>query len=89
MEMTTANAKNRFSEVVNRAAFAKERVTLTRRGKPVAAVVSVEDLEKLERLENQADLEEARLELKKFKRNKETGIPLEDVARELGIQLPK
>ena len=58
--VSTAKARNNFSDIVNRAGYGKERVILTRRGKPVAAVVPIEDVEFLEALEDQADLEAAR-----------------------------
>jgi len=47
-ELTSREARERFSEAVNRAAYGRERIILTRRGKAIAAVVSVEDLEQLE-----------------------------------------
>lgn len=37
-----------FSDFVSRAGFGRERFVLTRYGKPVAALISVADLEKLE-----------------------------------------
>jgi prevent-host-death family protein len=43
-----AEAKSRFSELVNRAAYGGERFLIERRGKPVGAIVSAEDLERLE-----------------------------------------
>jgi prevent-host-death family protein len=89
MKISAADAKNQFSNVLNRAAFGGERIILTRRGKPVAAVVPMEDLEKLERMEDQADLKEARKELRNYRKSGEKGVPLEEVARELGIKLPK
>lgn len=56
-------ARNQFSDVLNRAAYGRERVVMTRRGKPIAAVVSIEDLRLLERLidrtEDEIDHEEA------------------------------
>ena len=58
--ISTAKARNNFSDVVNRAGYGKERVILTRRGKPIAAVVPIEDVEFLEELEDRADLEAAR-----------------------------
>ena len=61
--VTTVDARNQFSDVLNRAAYGREHVVLTRRGKPIAAVVSYEDLQILERaleaLEDQSDLAEA------------------------------
>ena len=43
-----AEAKSRFSELLNRACYSHERFLIRKRGKPVAAIVSPEDLEKLE-----------------------------------------
>ena len=58
--MSTADARDHFSELINRAAFGKERIILTRRGKPLAAVLPVEILEVLEAvLEDMADREDA------------------------------
>ena len=61
--VTTVDARNQFSDVLNRAAYGKERVVLTRRGKPIAALVSIDDLHLLERLveamEDRIDLDEA------------------------------
>jgi prevent-host-death family protein len=49
--MSTAEARGRFAEVINRVAFGKDRVLLTRRNRPLAAVVPLEDVELLEELE--------------------------------------
>lgn len=49
-----------LGEFVNRARFAGERTAVTRHGKTVAAIVSVEDLELLDELERRADLEALR-----------------------------
>jgi len=43
-----AEARAGFSELVDRVAHAKERVVLTSRGRPKAAVVPLEDLEAVE-----------------------------------------
>ena len=43
-----AEAKSRFSELLNRAGYGKERFVIRKRGRPVAAIVSVEDLSRLE-----------------------------------------
>ena len=58
--MSTVDAREHFAEVVNRAAYGKERIGLLRHGKPVAAVVPLEDLELLERLETERDIADAR-----------------------------
>ncbi len=43
-----ADVKNRLSEVVDRVARQHDRVTITRNGRPVAVLVSPDDLEALE-----------------------------------------
>lgn len=83
-EVTTVDARNSLSEIINRAAFGKERVVLTRRGKAVAAVVPVEDLTKLEELEDQADVDEAIAALAEAKRR--GTLPWGKVKEELGIE---
>ena len=77
--ISTAQARNNFSDVVNRAGYGKERVILTRRGKPIAAVVPIEDVEFLEELEDRADLEAAREALAEGRAT----IPWEEIKREL------
>jgi prevent-host-death family protein len=50
--VSVAEAKGRFSELVNRAAYGKERFLIERRGKLVGAIVSAEDLARLEEKES-------------------------------------
>jgi prevent-host-death family protein len=66
--ISTKEARGQLSDVISRAAFAKERIVLTRHGKAVAAVVPIEDLELLEHLEDRIDLEDARAALKEVKK---------------------
>jgi prevent-host-death family protein len=79
-KVSTVEARERFSDILNRAAFGKERVVLTRRGKELAAVVPIEDMRLLEELENYMDVEAARQALKE-----EGTIPWEQVKAELGL----
>jgi prevent-host-death family protein len=55
-----ADARERFDELLRRAVKDKDRVVLTRRGKPVAALVPIEDLELLEAIEDRLNAEEFR-----------------------------
>lgn len=48
--------KRDISELVNRVAYGGERILLTSRGKPKAALVSVEDYERLEQASEQNGL---------------------------------
>jgi prevent-host-death family protein len=68
--ISTVNAREEFSDVINRAAYGKERVVLTRRGRKVAAVVPIEDVALLEALEDRLDLEDARRALADMKKTK-------------------
>ena len=45
--MEVTKAKDTFGDTINRVAYAKERITLTRRGKAVAVIVPVEDAQLL------------------------------------------
>ena len=45
---SVADAKKNLSELMSRAAYNNERFLIQRRGKPMAALVSVEDLARLE-----------------------------------------
>jgi prevent-host-death family protein len=61
--ISTVQARNRLAEIINRVAYAKERVILTRRGEELVAVVPVEDVRLLEDLEDRLDLDDARAAL--------------------------
>ncbi len=62
--VSAAKIRNDFSNVVNRVAFGKERFIINRRGKNLAAVIPVEDLELLQKIEDGIDLIDARNALK-------------------------
>jgi len=49
----TADVKTRLSEFINRVLYRDERIIISRRGKPIAALVSLEDLHRLEALERE------------------------------------
>lgn len=53
--MTSTEAKERISDVISRAEYRGEWTILQRRGKDVAAVVSIDDLRLLERLRAQEE----------------------------------
>lgn len=82
-QVNTVNARAQFSDIINRAAFGKERVTLTRRGKEIVAVVPIEDVMLLEALEDKIDLEEARAALAESK--KKGTVSWDKIKKELGI----
>jgi prevent-host-death family protein len=75
-------ARKAFARTVNRAAFGGERIVLERYGEEVAALVPIEDLRRLEELEDREDLREARRVLAN---PDEKPLPYEQVRRELGL----
>jgi prevent-host-death family protein len=63
MSMVSINlteAKQNLGEMVNRVAYGGERIMLLARGKPRAALVSVEDLQRLESLRVEDESRKAR-----------------------------
>lgn len=52
-EVPVTQARSDLAELVNRVAYSGERVVLTRHGKPLAALVSPSDLERLEQAESE------------------------------------
>ena len=53
--ITASDARDEFSEVLNRVSYGHERVVVQRRGKDLAAMVPMEDLRLLERLVEDAE----------------------------------
>jgi prevent-host-death family protein len=62
-DVTVVQLREGLSDLLGRAQHSGERVRITRNGKPVAAIVSVEDLELLRAIEDRIDLQAARAAL--------------------------
>ncbi len=80
--INTADAKEEFSELINRVSHYKEHIILTRRGKEVAAIVSLDDLALIQKEQSKNDLEEAVESLKEVRHV--GSITLEDFKKEVG-----
>ena len=78
-KVASSTARSEFADIVNRAAYAGERVIVHRRKKPVAAVVPLSDLDLLEQIEDRIDLEDAR------KRLHEPTVPWTKIKKGLGL----
>ena len=80
-KITTADARKKFSNIINRVAFGDESFVLTRRGEPIAALVSMKELKLLQEIEDRVDIDDA------WKAKTEPGepIPWEDLKKELEI----
>jgi prevent-host-death family protein len=83
--MTTVTAgrlKNVIGEVLNRVQFKGERVILSRKGQPAAAIISIPDLRLLEELEDRLDVEEIERVLAD---EKDEWLTVEEAERELDL----
>jgi prevent-host-death family protein len=85
--LTAAEFRANSAELLNRVAFGGERLVVSRRGRPLAALVPLEDLKRLEETEDAQDAEDFRRAKRECESSGEKGIPLEDVARDLGVDL--
>jgi len=83
--MTTisiAKARDNLADAVNRVNYGGERVILARRGKPVAALVSPEDLSFLQRIEDAEDIRAAVKVLKEYERKPSAFAALAEYKRD-------
>jgi prevent-host-death family protein len=80
--LSVAKARGTLAETLNRVTYRGERVVIQKRGKPVAALVPVEDLRLLEQLEDRLDLEAARQALAEARGRR---IPWSTLKRQLGL----
>jgi prevent-host-death family protein len=64
--VSVAEAKSNFSEYIARAAFANEKIIITKRGRPIAAIVSIDDVKKMKQDRENNGLENAAGKWKDF-----------------------
>jgi prevent-host-death family protein len=74
------NVRQHFSEIVNQVARQERRVLVEKHGAPVAAIISPEDLKRLDRLE---DEERRRLAAFRAISERFTDVPLDVLEREV------
>lgn len=80
-KISTADARKHFADIVNKVAYGKEPVVLTRRGQEIAALVSMDELELLQQIEDYVDIEDAKKALDDPNEN----ISAKEVWRQLGL----
>jgi len=81
IKISTADARKNFADIVNKVAYGKEPIVLTRRGQDIAALVSIDELELLQQIEERIDIEDAKLALAESGEN----IPAEEVWKQMGL----
>ena len=85
LTLSTTEARRDFADLVNRVAYGGERVNITRRGKPVAVLLSRECANLLEVLEDFWDLMEIGSTLADMREKGQEPLPWEEVKAELGL----
>lgn len=76
--VSAAEAKNNFSDLLNRVIYRRERIVVSKHGKPVGALISTQDLEQLEEFEKQ----QALARIKEIKKRTKRYYTLEETRRE-------
>lgn len=79
--ISTAEARKNFADVVNKVAYGKDPIVLTRRGQEVAALVSIDEFELLQQIEDRIDIEDAKKALAEPGNN----ISSQEVWKQLGL----
>ena len=79
--MTIVQARNGLAEALNRVCYGGERILIARRGKPIAALVSADELEVLQRIEDAEDQRDARKALAQYRKHPESAVTLNEFIR--------
>ena len=77
--LSITEARERLAEAANRVSFGHERIVVERHGQKLFALVPVDDLELLERLDDAADLAAVKAVAR------EKAIPWAEAKRSLGL----
>jgi len=80
VSISMSEIRLKLSELANRVMFGGERIVVEKNNKPLFAMVSMEDVELLERLEDEIDVKAAEEALKENE-----FIPWEEVKKDLGL----
>jgi len=80
MRVRITDIRDNLADALNRVAYGGERIVLERRGKGIAALVSIDDLAVLEQLEDKADIKAARKAL-----HEKGGVTLDEYKNKRGL----
>ena len=82
-ELSFSDARSHLADIANEVAYAGKRIVVTRKGRRLIAIVSIEDLEALEAIEDRIDLDDARKALKGA--DKHGTVSWESIKRKLDL----
>ncbi|MFI5378792.1 MAG: type II toxin-antitoxin system Phd/YefM family antitoxin [Tepidisphaerales bacterium] len=83
MNINIVEVRSRLADTINRVMYQGERVVVERRGKGVVAMVSMEDLASLERMEDERLGAEALKAEARAKASGEKPVPFDEVEKEI------
>ena len=79
IRLTASELREDLADVINKVAYAGEKIVVQRNGKDMAVLISMEDFALLQELEDRYDLEA----VKKAKKEPGVNVPWEEVKKEL------
>jgi prevent-host-death family protein len=82
IRLPASQVRERFAEILDEVINGNEQLIIQRHGKDVAALISTEDLERFQELEDLADLRE----MAAIEANGEVPVPWEGLKAELGLK---
>lgn len=82
-DVPTAEARKNLAEILNRVAYGKERVVVTRHGKELAAIVPVEELDLLDRVKRLVASREVAEALRELEEGE--AVAWDELRKELGL----
>ncbi len=80
-KISTADARKKLANIVNRVAFGKDAFVITRRGEALAALVPIEDLKLIQEMEDRMDVNDAW----HARAESEETVSWEELKKELGL----
>lgn len=85
-KLAASQARDSFSDTLNRVAYRGERIVLRRRGRDLAAIVPLEDLKLIQKTEDEIDVRGAKKALAEMKRKGLKPVPYARVRKKLGLE---
>ena len=79
--LSIGEARNNLADAINRVSYGGERIIFARRGKPVAALISADDLNTLRHIEDTEDLRDAAKTMKEYEQAKAGFVTLAEYKR--------
>ncbi len=86
VRIPTSQVRQELAEILNRVAYQGERIVLKRNGRDVAALISLDDLQRLEEIEDQLDYEAGEKARRRMKAGRQKPIAWDRVKRKLKLR---